>query len=144
MQFNYKELRNGQDTVHKNVNWSIGPYTTYELGQEGKDLYFTYQEDILFLLLEKAIGDDILNIERFYENFVITIYAYSKELYDYIQISAATSGIEYYFTNIHGGLGVLSSCHEISGTVDISSRTKTDLLSKPWGFKYIGYNIDNN
>lgn len=140
MQFNYKELRPGQDTVYKNVNWSMGPSSTYDLEIEDRKLYFTYHEGTLFNVLSKAIGNDNFNVERFYDSFVISIYAYGKELEDYIQLNAATSGIEYYYTNIHGGLGILSSCHEIRQSVDMSSRTKTDLLSKPWGFKYIGYN----
>jgi hypothetical protein len=140
MQFNYKELRLDQDTVYKNVNWSMGPSSTYDLGFEDGKLYFTYFEATLFNMLSEAIGDDILGVERFYDSFVISIYAYGKELEDYIQLNSATSGIEYYNTNIHGGLGILSSCHEISQSVDMSSRTKTDLLAKPWGFKYIGYN----
>ena len=140
MQFNYKEVRFGQDTIYKNVKWSIGPYNTYELGIEDRKLYFTYRENILFNELSEAIGNDILNIERFFDSFVVSIYAYGKELEDYTQISEATSGIEYYYTNIHGGLGILSSCHEIRKNVDISSRTKTDLLSMPWGFRNIGYN----
>jgi hypothetical protein len=140
MQFNYKELRPGQDTVYKNVNWSMGPSSTYELGIEDRKLYFNYHEATLFNMLSEAIGDDILSVERFYDSFVISIYAYGKELDDYIQLNSATSSIEYYNTNIHGGLGILSSCHEIKQNVDMSSRTKTDLLAKPWGFKYIGYN----
>lgn len=139
MQFNYKELRPGQDTVYKNVNWSMGPSSTYDLEIEDRKLYFTYHEGTLFNVLSKAIGNDNFNVERFYNSFVISIFAYGKELEDYIQLNAATSGIEYYSTNIHGGLGILSSCHEIRQSVDMSSRTKTDLLSKPWGFKYIGY-----
>lgn len=142
MQFNYKELKPGQDTVCKNVHWSFGPYSTYDLGYEEGNLYFTYREDNLFSSLKNAIGDDNLNVERFFDSFVISIFAYGKELEEYKQISEATSGIEYYYTNIHGGLGILSSCHEIKGNVDISSRTKTDLLSMPWGFKHIGYKTD--
>ncbi len=139
MQFNYKELKPGQDTVYKNVNWSMGPYSTYELGKEGEELYFTYREDVLFELLSAAIGGDILNVERFYENFVVSMYAYGKELDEYIQINTDASGIDYYYTNIHGGVGILSSCHTIQKYVDISSRTKIDLLSMPWGFKNVGY-----
>ena len=139
MQFNYKELRPGQDTVCKNVNWSFGPYSTFDLGYEGGNLYYTYREDQLFSLLENAIGDDNFNVERFFDSFVITIFAYGKELEEYIRIGEATSSIDYFYTNIHGGLGILSSYHEISKKVDISSRTMTDLLSKNWGFKYIGY-----
>lgn len=138
MQFNYKEVRQGQDTVYKNVNWSFGPYSSFDLGYEEGRLYFTYREDILFTLLENAIGDDFY-VERFFDSFVITIFAYGKELGEYIQISEAATGIDYYYTNIHGGLGILSSSHEISKTVDISSRTMTDLLSKHWGFKHLGY-----
>ena len=140
MQFNYKELRPGQDTVFKNVNWSMGPCSTYDLGIEDRKLYFNYHEITLFDMLSRAIGDDIHSVERFYDSFIISIYAYGKELDNYIQLNSSTSGIEYYNTNIHGGLGILSSCHEIRQSVDMSSRTKTDLLSKPWGFKYIGYN----
>jgi len=139
MQFNYKELKPGQDTVYKNVNWSMGPYSTYELGIEGGELYFTYREDVLFELLSAAIGGDILNVERFYDNFVVSMYAYGKELDEYIQINTDASGIDYYYTNIHGGVGILSSCHTIQKYVDISSRTKIDLLSMPWGFKNVGY-----
>lgn len=139
MQFNYKELKQGQDTVYKNVNWSFGPFDTSELGHEGGNLYYTYRENILFRLLSNEIGDDTLYVERFYNGFDVSIFAYAKELHQYIQISAATSGIEYYYTNIHGGLGIFSSCHEIRPNVDLSSRTKTDLLSMHWGFKYIGY-----
>lgn len=138
MQFNYKEVRQGLDTIYKNVNWSFGPYCSFDLGYEEGKLYFTYREDILFSLLENAIGNDV-DVERFFESFVITIFAYGKELEEYIQISEATTGIDYYYTNIRGGLGILSSSHEISKNVDISSRTMTDLLSKHWGFKHIGY-----
>ncbi len=140
MQFNYKELRPGQDTAYKNVNWSMGPSSTYDLEVEDGKLYFPYHELALFNVLSKAIGNDNFNVERFYDSFVISIFAYGKDLDDYLQLSSATSGIEYDNTNIHGGLGILSSCHEIRQNVDMSSRTKTDLLSKPWGFKYIGYN----
>lgn len=139
MQFNYKELRSGQDTVCKNVNWSYGPYSTFDLGYEGGNLYYTYREEQLFSLLENAIGDDNFNVERFFDSFVITIFAYGKELEEYIQIGGGASSIDYYYTNIHGGLGILSSYHEISKKVDISSHTMTDLLSKGWGFKNIGY-----
>ena len=139
MQFNYKELKPGQDTVYKNVNWSMGPYSTYELGIEGRELYFTYREDVLFELLSAAIGGDILNVERFYDNFVVSMYAYGKELDEYIQINTDASGIDYYYTDIHGGVGILSSSHTIQKYVDISSRTKIDLLSMPWGFKNVGY-----
>lgn len=138
MQFNYKEVRNGQDTVYKNVSWAYGP--DYELGHEGENLYCTYREDILFNLLSKAIGDDNFNVERFFDGFVVSVFAYAQELHQYIQVSAATSGIEYYYTNIHGGMGIFSSCHEIRQNIEISSRAKTDLLSMPWGFKHIGYN----
>ena len=139
MQFNYKELKPGQDTIYKDVHWTFGPYSTFDLGYEEGNLYFTYREDILFSLLGNAIGDDNFNVERFFDSFVVTIFAYGKELEEYKQIAGATSGIEYYYTNIHGGLGILSSCHEISKNVDMSSRTQTDLLSMHWGFKNLGY-----
>ena len=139
MQFNYKEVRYCQDTVYKDVHWSIGPYSPFDLGYEDGYLYFTYREDILFSLLRNAIGDDNLNVERFFEGFVVSIFAYGKELEEYILISEATSGIEYYYTNIHGGLGILSSCHEISKNVEISRQTMLDLISMDWGFKNIGY-----
>lgn len=139
MQFNYKELRPGHDTVCKNVNWSFGPTSAFDLGYEGGNLYYTYREEQLFSLLENAIGDDNFNVERFFDSFIITIFAYGKELEEYTQIGGGTSSIDYYYTNIHNGMGILSSYHEISKKVDISSRTMTDLLSMDWGFKYIGY-----
>ena len=139
MQFNYKEVRYGYDTVYKNVSWSYGPSSTFDLGYEEGNLYYTYRENQLFSLLENAIGDDNFNVERFFDSFVITIFAYGKELEDYTQIGGGTSSIDYYYTNIHGGMGILSSYHEISKNVEISSRTMLDLLSMDWGFKYLGY-----
>lgn len=139
MQFNYKEVRPGQDTVYKNVNWSFGPSSTYDIGYQSGNLYFTYREERLFSVLENAIGDDNFNVERFFDSFVITIFAYGKELDEYVQIGGGTSSVDYYYTNIHGGMGILSSCHEISKEVEISRQTMLDLISLDWGFKNIGY-----
>jgi len=139
MRFNYTELRDGQDTIRKSVSWAIGPYSPCDLGYENGNLYFTYFESSLFSALENAIRNDTLNVERLFDSFELTIYAYGKELEDYRQVSTASSAIDYIYTNIQGGYGILSSSHRIKEEAQLSSLSQTDLLSMPWGFKHIGY-----
>lgn len=140
MQFKYKELRPGQDTVKKTAVWTLGTFLHVDLGYENGSNYVTYPENSLFTVLNNVFGDDTLKVERFYDSFVISMDAYGRELYDYTLTNGASGSlIDYTYTNIKGGFGVLSSRCSIERKVDISSRTKTDLMASPWGFKYIGY-----
>ena len=139
MQFNYSEEREGQGRVPKEISWTLGDMSPLaEYGCENGYYYATYPETKLFQLLEYAIGDDTLYVDRYFDSFIISIFAYGKELHNYIQLGSQ-SIIDYNPTNIHGGCGIFSSCHEIQKPVRISALTQTDLLSKPWGFKHLGY-----
>jgi hypothetical protein len=89
--------------------------------------------------LSNAIGDDTFNVERFFSSFIISISAYGEELFEYMLTNSASGIVDYTYTNIHGGYGVFSSCYEIEKSVKLSSRTMTDLLAMPWGFKNLGY-----
>lgn len=144
MQFNFKEFRGGHDTIKKEVHWSLGTFSVMDMNYEDGVYSVTYPENSLFKILSIAIGDDILNVERFLDSFVITISVYGKELHDYIQMNMPSNGFsqsvaDYSYTNIHGGYGVFSSRYELKNTVLLSSLAQTDLLLMPWGFKYLGY-----
>ena len=139
MQFNYKELHKGQDTITKAVGWSVGSFGKLDMGYEDGAYYVTYPENALFTYLSNAIGDDILNVERFFSSFIVSISAYGNELYEYMLTNSASGIVDYSYTNIHGGVGVISSCYEIEKNLTLSGRTQTDLLSMPWGFKNLGY-----
>ena len=144
MQFNYKERKPGQDTVKKEVSWSLGAFSMYDLEYEDGSCFVTYPENLLFKVLSDAIGDDNLNVERFFDSFVISIFVSGKELHDYTQMNVPSSGFsqsvaDYSYTNIHGGFGVFSSRYLLRKEVRISSLTQTDLLLMPWGFKNLGY-----
>lgn len=139
MQFNYKELHKGQDTINKAVEWTLGAFSKLDLGYENGSYYVTYLENALFTYLSNAIGDDTFNVERFFSSFIISISAYGEELFEYMLTNSASGIVDYTYTNIHGGYGVFSSCYEIEKSVKLSSRTMTDLLAMPWGFKNLGY-----
>ena len=139
MQFNYKELHPMQDTVNKNVVLDLGSFSMVDLGYEDGLYFVTYHENDLFRVLATAIGDDTIYAERFFDSFVISIAAYGKELHHYALTNQPTSVIDYSYTNIKGGRGVLSSRYRIGKDVKLSSLTQTDLLSMPWGFQHLGY-----
>ena len=139
MQFNYKELHLGQDTIMKSVEWTLGSFGKLDMGYENGTYYVNYPENALFTYLSNAIGDDILNVERFFSSFIVSISAYGEELYEYMLTNTASGIVDYSYSNIHGGFGVLSSCYEIEKNVKLSSLTQTDLLAMPWGFKYLGF-----
>lgn len=139
MRFNYKELRKGQDTVMKAVEWSLGSFSELDLGYENGAYYVTYPENALFTFLSNAIGNDILNVERFFSSFIVSISAYGNELYEYMLTNNASGIVDYSYTNIHGGVGVISSRYEIERSLKLSGRTQMDLLAMPWGFKNLGY-----
>lgn len=144
MKFYFKEVHGGQDTVLRDAIWTLGAFSRTDMGYENGSYFVTYSENALFTVLSEAIGNDIYDVERFYDSFVISILAYGKELYYYAYMNQPSNGfsqsmVDYSYTNISGGCGVLSSQFVLSKKVSISSRTQSDLMGMPWGFKNLGY-----
>lgn len=139
MQFNYKELKGGStDTIHRQVNCSIGTKSVDELTLESGSYAVSYGENLLFNLMESAIGGDTINVKRYFGDFIVSIAAGGEELYNYIQVNAPTSGFSQTipdYTNISGGYGVFSSRINLNKKVRLSARAQADLYGKPWGFE---------
>ena len=142
--FNYHESVNGGPMVDKQVSYSCGSKSIEELNTENSLYYFTYSENILFGLLEEAIGADTVydvnhpNVDRSFDKYPIQIKlsAGADELYNYIQVnsqSGFTQSVPDY-TNVKGGYGVFSSRINLIQNASISAGTQRDLYRKPWGF----------
>lgn len=144
MEFYYEESINGGPFVEKKVTHSFGVKSIDDLTIEDGSYYYTYGENILFNLLELAIGGDTINVVR-HLRFIDTdnkrpmqifLSAGGDELYNYIQVNSQSGFSQTVpdYTNIKGGYGVFSSRVNLVKPVTISSRTQSDLFGKPWGF----------
>lgn len=142
MEFNYKEKLPGQEMKDKKVEWSLGTYYFSELSLNNGVYELNYNHETLFKMLENAIGDETLNVQRVIGDFNIKIAAGGSELYNYIEVNTPSSSISQNisdYTNINGGYGVLSSRINITKTVNLSSTTITSLIEKAgWGFQQSG------
>ena len=147
--FYYTESINGGPFVDKEVSYSFGAKNVDELNSDdASSYYYVYAENLLFNLLETAIGSDTVvdanhpNVVRYFRNIEnkkpmeIFLSAGGDELYNYIQVNSQTGYSQTVpdYTNVSGGYGVFSSRLNITKAVTISSRTKTDIYAKPWGF----------
>ena len=142
MTFNYLEKRPGQDTVYKQLNWSLGTHGISEMEMENNIFSVNYSQGLLFNSLAEAIGNDTHQVERFIGNFEIHVAAGGNELYNYIQINSPSEGFSQNipdYTNINGGFGVFSSRINLTSILDkrlgIAPITKTELYAMDWGFK---------
>lgn len=137
MAFYYREERDGKIT-YKHVDKDFG-VRSEETGLEYEDghYYVSYPENLLFGLLEDAIGADTFNVSRYMGDFIIFIAAGGDELYNYIQVNSQTGFSQTVpdYTNITGGYGVLSSRINLQKTVLLSARAQSDILNKPWKFR---------
>lgn len=142
--FNYHESHNGGPMVDKQVSYSCGTKSVEELSAENGLFYFTYSDNILFHLLEEAIGGDTVmdfnhpNVVRTFDKYPIQIRlaAGADELYNYIQVNTPSGFSQTIpdYTNVKGGYGVFSSRINLTKDVSISSATQVDLYGKHWGF----------
>ena len=142
--FNYHESINGGPMVDKQVSYSCGSKSIDGLTTENSLYFFTYNENILFNLLEEAIGADTVydnnhpNVERSFDikPIQIKLSAGADELYNYIQVNSETGFSQAVpdYTNVTGGYGVFSSRINITQEASISAGTQKDLYGKPWGF----------
>lgn len=143
--FNYHESINGGPTVDKQVSYSCGAKSIEELSTENSTYFFTYSNNILFNLLENAIGADTVtdfnhpNVVRTFDKYPIQIKlsAGGDELYNYIQVNSQSGFSQTVpdYTNVMGGYGVFSSRINLTKDIQISSGTQRDLYNKEsWGF----------
>jgi len=143
--FNYHESINGGPMVDKQVSYSCGSRNVEELGSENSLFYYTYGNNVLFNLLENAIGADTVmdanhpNVVRYFDEkpIQIKLSAGADELYNYIQVNLQTGFSQTIpdYTNVSGGYGVFSSRINLMKEVSISSGTQVDLYGKEaWGF----------
>ena len=138
MVFNFKEKRPGQDTVRRQVSWSLGKRSASELTIENMVYVISYGQGLLFNALRDAIGDDTHNVDRFIDNFVIQLAAGGEELFNYIQVNSPSEGISQTipdYTNINGGYGVFSSRINLEKRAMMTSSTTLKLYEMGWGFK---------
>ena len=142
--FNYHESINGGPMVDKQVSYSCGSKSIEELGTENGLFFFTYSDNILFNLMENAIGGDTVmdinhpNVVRSFDIYPIQIKlsAGADELYNYMQVNSQSGFSQTVpdYTNVVGGFGVFSSRVNLVQEARISAGTQKDLYAKPWGF----------
>lgn len=143
--FTYHESHNGGPFVTKQVSYSCGSKSIDNLSTEGGSLFITYNNNVLFNLLDAAIGADTVydanhpNVVRYFDEHPIQIKlsAGGDELYNYIQVNSQSGFSQTIpdYTNVTGGYGVFSSRINLMKEAGISSGTQTDLYGKEcWGF----------
>lgn len=142
--FTYHESHDGGPMVDKQVSYYLGSNSIAGLNSENGLYYFTYGNNILFQLLESAIGADTVydsnhpNVVRTFDKYPIEIKlsAGGEELYNYIQVNSQSGFTQTVsdYTNVSGGFGVFSSRVNLTQNAQISQGTQVDLYAKPWGF----------
>ncbi len=141
MRFNYWERHPGQPMEKKEVSWSYSPKTIgmYEKVPNTDNLYRSYYSpNILFNVLEHAIGNDTANVTRYIDNFVVTVAAAGDDFniyYQFLQTASNGLTLSTEYSNIQGGYGILSSRIFVNKEVKLTSGTKLDLFRQPWGFQ---------
>ena len=140
MVFKYRESFQGGPEVEKQVSQLFGVKSIDELDVENNISYVLYGENLLFTLLEEAIGGDTINMVRHFDEYPIELYisAGGDELFNYIQVNTYTGGFSQTvpdYTNVKGGYGVFSSRINLMKPVRISAFTQVDLFGKPWDSK---------
>ena len=142
--FHYRESLNGGPMTDKQVSYSFGAKTLEELGKDGDLYFFTYSENLLFSLLETAIGADTVvdanhpNVVRHFDPkpITLTLAGGGDELFNYIQVNSQTGYSQTIpdYTNVNGGFGVFSSRINLNRQIGISSAAQRGLYNMPWGF----------
>ena len=143
--FNYHESHNGGPMVDKQVSYTFGAKSIDELNTEDGSCFFSYNNNVLFNLLQAAIGGDTVfdanhpNVERSFDlkPIQIQLSAGADELYNYIQVNSQSGFLQTVpdYTNVSGGFGVFSSRINLTKEVGLSSIAQTGLYGKEsWGF----------
>ena len=143
--FTYHESLNGGPMVDKQVSYSCGAKELSGLNTENGVYFFSYSNNVLFNLLESAIGGDTVynvnhpNVVRYFDKkpIQIKLSAGGDELYNYIQVNSQSGFLQSVpdYTNITGGYGVFSSKINLTKEAGLSSGAQIDLYGKEcWGF----------
>lgn len=139
--FYYKERHQGEiQWTQKMVKYSFGMRSIEDIDYEDGTYYINYNWNLLFNLLNSAIGNDIEHVERKFHtknSFVISLAAGGEELYNYITINQGAGGLSQNipdYTNIKGGYGVFSSRVNLERYAELTSNTVTNLIRMPWNF----------
>ena len=145
MVFKYRESHGGGPVVEKRIVHSFGAKSVDELLIENDNSHFIYADNLLFNLMEEAIGGDTINVVRYFGVYPgddhpieLSLAAGGDELYNYIQINTSSGGFSQTipdYTNISGGYGVFSSRINLTKGVAISASTQSDFYGKSWGFR---------
>lgn len=144
MRFNYREIHQGQPEEKKQVTWNYGakPLDAYEKVVGTEDIYEAYYSvNALFNIMEQAIGADTVwddnhpNVIRYIDDFEIFVSASAEDYYIFYQSMHHGLSLSTEYTNIKGGCGLFSSRIFVKKIATLSSRTKSDLFRKPWGFR---------
>lgn len=144
MRFSYSEVHPGQPMERKEISWGYGAKTldSYEKVTGTENLYeFYYPMNILFNLLEHAIGDDIVwddnhpNVIRYIDDFEVFVSASAEDFYIYYQSLQDGLSLSTEYSNVDGGWGLFSSRIFVKKSVPLSARARYDLFRKPWGFQ---------
>ena len=144
MRFKYREVHTGQPMVKKEITWGYGakPIDAYENVAGVENIYeFYYPVNIMFNLLEQAIGNDTVwdenhpNVMRYIDDFEVFVTASAEDFYIYYQSLQDGLSLSTEYSNVDGGWGLFSSRIFVKKIIPLSSRTKYDLFRKPWGFQ---------
>ena len=135
-QFNYEEIRGGY-TSQKSVYYDFGTQMPDE--QEHNYVYFSYPKNMLFNLLENAIGGDTIGVVRHVGNCILTLSAGGDDLYNFILVNTQGGGYSQTvpdYTNVKGGFGVFSSRLTITkDDIRLAPRPTLLQLYGRWGFE---------
>ncbi len=140
--FNYRQLNPGEnDTTDHSVKWYLGNGTPESLYMDNSYLHIYYTPDTFFDIM--LADDNIKNnspagVRRWYKNFTIVVSAAGEELYNYTVISSSESVIQDSpeYTNISGGLGLVSSKINVEKSYSIAIETMNQIYRDypEWGF----------
>lgn len=140
--FNYRQLNPGDnDTTDHSMKWYFGNGTPESLHMDNSYLHIYYTPETFFNLM--LADDNIKNnspagVQRWYEDFTIVVSAAGEELYNYTIISSSESVIQDSpeYTNIEGGLGLVSSKINVDRSYYIAVKTMNQIQRDhpEWGF----------
>ncbi len=138
LKFYYKELQPGNpDTLYKFMNWNLGTRHAQTL-DGGEGLSVSYQGSEFYTRLGQEL-DDILNVQRWAGEVVLTISAGGDELSTFIDVNAPSNSIVQeipQYTNIENGYGIFSARRQTTKTYILSVLSETKLVEDyDWGFR---------
>ena len=142
--FDFSEITTSNDTIRRNVSWSLGTFTKndLELTMNQNKYRIPYNSSDFFYKISKAIDTtDNIIVERlfFKDPITITVASCGIELYNFITINGPSTSISQTipdYTNVNGGYGVFSSRTMVSKAVKLGGQTIPELEKREnWRFR---------